>query len=97
MDFIPSGSSTIGMEMEFQLLDANTLDLVDGILPLIELYPGSTNIKSEFIQNTVEVASSVCHNLEELHTHVLSLVSDLKIKCNALGVELRSKETNPTL
>ena len=50
MDFIPSDPDTIGMELELQLLDAGTLDLVDGILPLMEFFPDSEFIKPEFIQ-----------------------------------------------
>ncbi|HSK99811.1 MAG TPA: hypothetical protein VK869_05700 [Rubrobacteraceae bacterium] len=52
MDFRASDPRTIGMELEFQLLDAHTLDLVDGILPLMNLYPGSPYIKPEVVQNT---------------------------------------------
>jgi glutamate---cysteine ligase / carboxylate-amine ligase len=45
VDFRASDCPTIGMELEFQLLDARTLELADGILPLMDLYPGSPYVK----------------------------------------------------
>ena len=51
--FHPSAGFTVGMEMEFQLIDRQTLDLVDGILPLMELFPDSINIKPEMIEAAV--------------------------------------------
>ena len=78
MDFRASDFPTIGMELEFQLLDARTLELADGILPLIDLYPGSPYVKPEVIQNTVEVASKVCASFPELGTHLRTIVAELQ-------------------
>ncbi len=93
--FAPSSPTSIGMEMEFQLLDPVTLDLVDGILPLIQLYPDHPYIKPEFIQNTVEVCATICDDLEALETHFLSLVKELHGTCNRLGMALCSAGTHP--
>jgi carboxylate-amine ligase len=83
------------MEMEFQLVDKQTLDLVDGILPLMELYPGSVNVKPEMIQNTVEVASRPCKDTAELEHHMQSLVSELIARCEGLGMRLCGAGTHP--
>jgi glutamate---cysteine ligase / carboxylate-amine ligase len=74
VEFRASDPNTIGMELEFQLLDAGTLDLVDGILALMDLYPHSPYVKPEVIQNTVEVASRVCCSIPELEGHLRGLV-----------------------
>jgi gamma-glutamyl:cysteine ligase YbdK (ATP-grasp superfamily) len=37
MEFNPSPRPTVGVEWELQLLDPVTLDLIDGIVPLMEL------------------------------------------------------------
>ncbi len=95
MEFKPSDPSLIGMELELQLLDAGTLDLKDGILPLMELYPGSPYVKPEFIQNTVEVASRICTSLGELESQIKSLISDLKAKCKELGMTLCGSGCHP--
>lgn len=88
MDFRESDPTTIGMELEFQLLDASTLDLMDGILPLVDLYPGSLYVKPGFIQNTVEVASKVRASVPELEEHLRGIVTDLKERCQILGMAL---------
>ena len=67
-----------------------TLDLVDGILPLLELYPESSYVKPEFIQNTVEIATRVCYSLAKLDSHVRGLVSELDARCRRLGIHLGS-------
>jgi carboxylate-amine ligase len=95
MNFEGSNLHTIGMELEFQLLDARTLDLVDGILPLMDLYPGSANVKPEVIQNTVEVASKVCGSLPELDAHLRRIVTDLQEKCWTLSMTLCGAGTHP--
>lgn len=95
MDFRASEPRTIGMELEFQLLDAHTLDLADGILPLMDLYPGSSYIKPEVIQNTVEVASRVCCTVPELGAHLLGIVSGLQENCRNLAMTLCGAGTHP--
>jgi carboxylate-amine ligase len=95
IEFRPCAGLTVGMEMEFQLIDEKTRDLVDGIMPLMEFYPGSINIKPEFIQNTVEVASRPCRDIAELGDHLQSLVSELLDRCGGLHMQLCGAGTHP--
>ncbi|MFQ5468721.1 MAG: YbdK family carboxylate-amine ligase [Gammaproteobacteria bacterium] len=95
MEFHRSDPHTIGMELELQLLDSQTLDLVDSILPLIEFYPDSELVKPEFIQNTVEVASKVCKELEELETSMIETIRGLKKQCVNLGMTLCGAGSHP--
>lgn len=95
IEFKASEPLTIGLELELQLLDKRTLDLADGILPLMELFPGSEYVKPEFIQNTVEIASKPCSGIAELESHISSLVSALEAKCQALGMMLCGAGSHP--
>ncbi len=95
IDFISSDPHSIGIEVEYQLLDAKSLELVDGIIPLIEFYPDSLCIKPEFVQNTVEVASKVCHSLTELEENMRSLVLGLRTRCQKLGMTICGAGTHP--
>jgi carboxylate-amine ligase len=95
MEFKPADPLSIGLELELQLLDSSTLDLADGILPLMEFYPDNPYVKPEFIQNSVEIASKVCATLPELQSHVTSLVSDLRMKCRKLGMSLCGAGSHP--
>ncbi len=83
------------MEIEYQLLDSETLDLVNGIMPLMEFYPDTICVKPEFIQSSVEVISKICTSFRELETNLLGLVSDLYRKCAGLGMTISGAGTHP--
>jgi carboxylate-amine ligase len=55
MDFRAGDTQTVGLEFEMQLLDHHSLDLRDGVLPLLEFFPDNPYVKPESIQNIVEV------------------------------------------
>lgn len=95
MDFKPSDPRSIGVELEYQLLDAETLDLADRIVPLMELFPAGNHIKPEFIQNTVEVTSSVHHKLDSLERELIQQTAHLSEKCRSLGIRLAGAGTHP--
>lgn len=94
-EFIPSELLSVGVEMEFQLIDIESSELVNGIKPLIEIYPESPYVKPEFIQNTVELASRVGRNIADVHQHLLCLAKNLKPHCNRLGMDLCGAGTHP--
>ena len=95
MKFKGSPHSTLGMEIELQLLDPNTLDLVDGILPLMASYPQQPFTKPEYNQATVELNSQVCSNIEELETNMFSLLTNLQARFEELGMSLCGAGTHP--
>ncbi len=95
MKFKGSPDSTLGMEIELQLLDSQTLDLVDGILPLMESYPQHPFTKPEYNQATVEINSQVCSNIEELETNIFSVLTNLQARCEELDMTLCGAGTHP--
>lgn len=95
MDFKPSEGAFIGVEMELQLLDSETLDLVDGILPLLKANPGNRSIKPEFSQSTVEVISGVCKDLDQLEKELVSVLIRLNSSCRKLGMMICGGGTHP--
>jgi carboxylate-amine ligase len=95
MEFRAGDPVTVGLELELQLLDTETLDLVDGVLPLIELYPDNPYIKPESIQNTVELITPVCRSVSEMHAHLLPLARDVRERCARLGMTLCGAGTHP--
>jgi len=94
-EFIPSEPLSVGVELELQLVDNESAELVNGIEPLIDIYPESPYIKPEFIQNTVELASRVGDNVADVHQHLLLLAKNLKSHCNQLGIKLCGAGTHP--
>jgi glutamate---cysteine ligase / carboxylate-amine ligase len=95
MEFTPSDPRSIGVELELQLLDAESLDLADRIMPLLELFPDEPHVKPEFIQNTVEITSSVHHDLASLEAEFRQQAARLADRCRALGLRLAGAGTHP--
>lgn len=95
MEFEATDPFSIGMELELQLVDSRTLNLADGILPVMKLYPDSTYVKPEFFQNSIEIASKVCYSCSALQAHVTSLASELSTKCKKLGISLCGAGSHP--
>ena len=95
LDFRPSINQSIGMEIEFQLVDPVTFDLVNGILPLLELCTNNPRIKPEINQATVEINSRICSNIDELEKDVISIVKTLRQKCQKLGMAISGGGTHP--
>ena len=95
MKFRGSGQPTVGLEMEFQLLDGQTLNLANGILPLMRQYPDEVCIKPEMNQATVEVNTSICGNTQELEQSFVSCVSRLREQCRDTGLILCGAGTHP--
>ena len=95
LDFKASPVTTIGMELELQLLDADNLDLVDRIPPLLALLADDPNIKPEYIQNTVEINSDICSDLPQLEGGLTRELKLLLEKCRQLNVSLCGPGTYP--
>lgn len=95
LEFAGSKDPTLGIEIEFQLLDPDTLDLADGILPLLHGYPEEPCIKAEFTQSTVEINSHVCADIQALQSDVTGLVKELKRRSEGVGLALCGAGTHP--
>jgi len=95
MEFVASLSATVGMELELQLLDAETLDLMNGIVPLLQLFPDRADVKPEMIQSCVEITSSVCENTMQVEQRMRGTLADLLQRCDSLGMKLCGAGTHP--
>lgn len=95
MQFNACADATLGIEIEFQLLDPVTLDLADGILTLLHNYPQTPEIKPELTQCSVEINSKICTSIEELEANVISLVKTLKERCKSSGMTLCTAGSHP--
>ncbi len=84
--FCKSKAYTLGVELEFQLVDRNTLDLVPRVKSILDnLVPGgSERIVPEFLQSIVEIQTGVCDCVSEVAAdlgrtiHLVEDVADTK-------------------
>jgi carboxylate-amine ligase len=87
MRFAPS-DPTVGIELELQLLDAESLDLADGIMPLIEFYPQRRYVKPELVQSCVEIATPVCTDSAAAGARLRKTLASVMARCDELGMRL---------
>jgi carboxylate-amine ligase len=95
IEFKSSPKFSLGMEIELQLLNPDTLQLVDGILPLLAQNPENYWIQPECNQAMVEIASQVCSNIPELEANIVAILRDLKTRCQQLGMTICAAGTHP--
>jgi carboxylate-amine ligase len=82
--FNGSRAFTLGVELEFQLVDRSTLDLVPRVNSILEaLVPeGSDRIAPEFLQSIVELQTGVCDTVHDVAADLsrfIHLVEDVAV------------------
>jgi len=95
MEFDASPEHTVGVEWELQLLDARTLDLVDGIVPLMEFFPDTPFVKPEYIQSCVELNSRVSENSQGAAEHLGQTLARVLQRCADLDMAVGGAGTHP--
>ncbi len=94
-EFASCPTHSVGLELELQLLDGQTLDLRDGIVPLMEFYPGAERVCPEFIQSCVEINSGRCESVVELRDNLVATAQPLLDRCHELNMLLCGAGTHP--
>lgn len=88
---------TLGVELEFQLLDYNTLDLVskaDTVLQEPAVY-ATRKVVSEMWQSTVEVKTAVCNSVDEVEKDLRCSVPLVEHAAEKNGCMLYSSGLHP--
>ncbi|WP_083975591.1 carboxylate-amine ligase [Kitasatospora mediocidica] len=96
----PGDRPTVGVEEEYLLLDPESglpLPRVDAVRELAGLHPAIDHeeLQNELLQAQVEVATPVCHDLEEVGGHLLRLRHALASAAEAEGCRLAACGTAP--
>jgi glutamate---cysteine ligase / carboxylate-amine ligase len=94
VEFKGSKGPSLGIEIEFQLLEQEGLDLADGILLLLQNF-SPPYLSPEMNQCTVEINSKVCANIQELETDITAAVQATQAHCQQLGMTLCGAGTHP--
>lgn len=86
MEFSPCKSPTVGVEWELQLLDAQTLDLFDGIIPLMKFFPDTPLVKPEYIQSCVELTSGISETSDMAVNDIAQTLRQVLPRCRELDM-----------
>ncbi len=79
ISFKKSRLFTLGCEVEFQLLDPETLELKSRSVQILDSLPKRyrPKIKQEFIQSMVEVCTGICSNIIEIERDLRQTIHEL--------------------
>jgi len=96
MNFHPSSfGRSLGLEWELQLLDSETFDLADRIVPLLKTLEDCPLLTPEFIQNTVEIVTSPCADIDALEDDISAALGILLPAAERLDLRLCGAGTHP--
>jgi carboxylate-amine ligase len=96
--FGTSDPYTIGVEEEYQLLDADTFDLVQHVDTILEAVTGhelEARINAELMQSVLEISTPVCHNAGDVMRWLTTLRGYTTEIANERGMRVGSAGTHP--
>ncbi len=96
--FGASDPYTLGVEEEYQLLDADTFDLVQHVETILEAVTGhelEARINAELMQSVLEISTPVCHNAGDVLRWLTTLRGYVTEIANQRGTRVGSSGTHP--
>ncbi|RMF69650.1 MAG: glutamate--cysteine ligase [Calditrichaeota bacterium] len=95
INFNGSPNPTLGVELELQVLDPESKNLVSGAQQIMAAANGDSHVKPELIQSTIELNTDVCSNISAVRTDLSERLQGLLQICDELGYELTCAGTHP--
>jgi carboxylate-amine ligase len=95
--FQPNDRPTLGVELEFALVDARTMELTSACPSIIERLPGELHqsVKPELMQCYIEINSDVGETVEEVRRDLRSKIEAVEKVADDLGVALYWSGSHP--
>jgi carboxylate-amine ligase len=93
--FNGSPGPTLGVELELQLLDPETKNLVSGAPRILERSSDQDHVKPELIESTIELNTDVCPDVATVRRDLNQRLKRLLALCDELGYEVASAGTHP--
>ncbi len=97
LTFNKSPAPTIGVELEVQILDSETLELISLAPEILKRVPPSLKerIKPEFIQSMVEINTGICSTITEVEKDLRDTYTHLSDIAEGLGATIYSASLHP--
>jgi carboxylate-amine ligase len=86
---------TVGIEEELMILDSSSLDLVNAIDSILGEDPPSGEIKPEFLESVLEIATSPCPNVASVGAELLALRGLARDRAQSRGLQIGAAGTHP--
>ena len=86
---------TVGIEEELMILDSSSLDLVNAIDSILGEDPPSGEIKPEFLESVLEIATSPCPDVASVGAELHALRGIARDRAQARGLQIGAAGTHP--
>src|SRR3989440_9953295 len=86
---------TVGIEEELMILDSSSLDLVSAIDSILGEDPPSGEIKPEFLESVLEIATSPCPDVASVGAELHALRGIARDRAQARGLQIGAAGTHP--
>ncbi|WP_347252605.1 YbdK family carboxylate-amine ligase [Legionella sp.] len=95
IQFLSNGFLTLGVEIELQLIDPETLNLSSKSEEVLHATAHLPKIKPEFYLSTIEITTDKCDNVKEVEDDLYASLSDLQCATKDLGLLFASTGSHP--
>ncbi|MES2855585.1 MAG: YbdK family carboxylate-amine ligase [Bdellovibrionota bacterium] len=95
LHFAESQPLTLGVEVELQLLNSETLDLTTAALEILENYPNSERVKAELFQSMLEINTGICKDAHDVRKDLKGSMGEIRTLCKKMGLRVASAGTHP--
>jgi carboxylate-amine ligase len=97
IEFQDSQLFSLGVEIEFQILDRESLNLVPKAPEILAIVPRELQerIKPEFIRSMIEVNTEVCSNMDQVKDNLAHLVRQAEVLAEKNGCLLFAASLHP--
>ena len=97
LTFRPSAGTSLGVEVELQILDRESGDLAPGAVRLLQACREEhiAGVTAELLQSMIEVKTEVCRNVREVRESLLPNLRRVRTLAGSLGYDLGLGGTHP--
>jgi carboxylate-amine ligase len=86
---------TVGIEEELMILDSSSLDLVSAIDSILGAAPPAGEIKPEFLESVLEIATTPCRDVPAVGEELVSLRAFARDRARERGLQIGAAGTHP--
>src|SRR5438552_8429598 len=86
---------TVGIEEELMILNSSSLDLTNAIDSILGAEPPSGEIKPEFLESVLEIATAPCADVPAVGAELVSLRGLARDRAHARNLEIGAAGTHP--
>ena len=97
LTFRPSAGTSLGVELELQILDRQTGDLVPGAVRLLQACREEqiSDVSAELLQSMIEIKTAVCRDVHEVRDSLVPSLRRVRTLAESLGFDLALGGTHP--